>query len=153
MGAKRYDRILMKLNDLFLMNYQVGKSFSKVHNDVIDDELKLFFKEKTVERNQFGELLQAELNKLGAGDANSLMLNRRNHLTKLNFKKLLHLDDDGDLFKQVYKVMQLSIEKYNELLMEMHLPLSLCKLLIKQRDHIQTSFELIKREAAIVVYA
>lgn len=150
MGAKGYDKILMKLNDLLLMNHQVEKTFTKVQKDVVDDGLKFFFKEKASERNRFGELLQGELKKLELKAEKSIMLSRRNQLTTLNFRNLLRFDDDVDLFKQVYNVMELSVEKYNELLMEMNLPLSLCKMLIRQRDYIQSSSDLIKMEAAVV---
>ncbi|MEP1487971.1 MAG: hypothetical protein ABJK28_06060 [Algibacter sp.] len=134
------------MNDLFLMNQQVEKSYAKIQEDIVDASLKSFFKEKAIERNGFCELLQKELNKLETKIDNPLMMNRRNRLASLNFKKLLHFDEDIDLFKQVYSVMQLSVRKYNELLMEMHLPLSLCKLLIKQRDRIQSSLDLMRKE-------
>lgn len=152
--VRRYDKIVTKLNDLLLMNHQVGKTFFKLQNNVGDDSLKSYFDKKVIERNQFGELLQEELKKIETKvDTLPLMQNRRNHLRMLNLKKVLHIENNLDLFKQVYKVLQLSIKKYNELLMEMHLPLSLCKLLIKQRDHIQSSLDLIKKEAAVTGFA
>lgn len=147
MSAKRYDKILIELNDLFLMNHQVGKIFLKIQDHVVDGSLKSFFKEKEVERNEFCKLLQNESNKLEEKIDNSIMLNRRNHLTKLNLKKLFHFNKDLDLFMQVNRIMQLSIDKYNELLMEMNMPLSLCKLLVRQRDSVQSSMYLIEREA------
>lgn len=151
MGVKRYDRILIKLNDLFVMNHQVEETFAKVQDNVEDRNLQSFVKEKIIERNQFGESLENELKKLETKTNNSLVLARRNGLKKFNFKRLLNFNDDIDLLKQVYKMMQLSVKKYNELLMEMHLPLSLCKLLIRQRDRIQNSLEVMQRETAIAV--
>lgn len=146
---KRYDRIFMKLNDLSLMNYQVGKTYEKAIKNVPDDALKDFFRKKGVERSNFGELLQREITKLEGNNEGSLMLDRRNHLIKMNFKNLLHFENEKELFTAVHKIMLLSIEKYNELLMEIHLPLSLCKLLIKERDYIQSSLGLIKRKEAV----
>ncbi|GAA4232948.1 hypothetical protein GCM10022291_08840 [Postechiella marina] len=151
MGVKRYDRILIKLNDLFVMNHQLEETFAKVQDNVEDRNLQSFVKQKIIERNQFGESLENELKKLETKTNNSLVLARRNGLKKFNFKRLLNFNDDIDLLKQVYKMMQLSVKKYNELLMEMHLPLSLCKLLIKQRDRIQNSLEVMQRETAIAI--
>lgn len=153
MGLKQYDKILMKLNDLFLMNQQVERIFSKMQGDVADANLKAFFKEKELERKRFCEMLQNESKKLEIKVDNSIMLQRRNHLTELSFKKLLSYDKNSNLLRQVNNLMQISIAKYNDLLMEMNLSLPLCKLLVKQRDCIQTSSFLIEREADAMGFA
>ena len=44
-----------------------------------------------------------------------------------------------------------SIEKYNELLMEINLPLSVCKLLVKHRDSIYSNMNAMKRQEEFVV--
>jgi len=105
LGLKQYDKILMKLNDLFLMNQQVERIFSKMQGDVADANLKAFFKEKELERKRFCEMLQNESKKLEIKVDNSIMLQRRN------------------------------------------------KLLVKQRDCIQTSSFLIEREADAMGFA
>lgn len=147
---KRYDRILTKLNDLSLMNYQVEKTYAKAVKDVTDERMKTFFKEKGAERKQFDALLQVEIKKLESKVDNALMINRRNHLVKMNIKNLMDFENERELLNAVYKITELSIEKYNELLMEMHMSLSLCKLLIKQRDHMQSSLHLIRRQEAVL---
>lgn len=140
----------MKLKDLLFMNQEVQKTFLKVQSDSIDHGLKSFFKAKVTERNTFGKLLQAELNKLEAKAKTSILMQNRSHYFRSpNLKNVLQIHRDLDLFNQVYKVLQVSIKKYNALLMEIDLPLSLCKLLIKQRDRIQSSLDLIKQEVAI----
>mgnify|MGYP003634047710 CR=1 FL=1 len=143
----------MKLNDLFLMNQQVGKIFSRIQDDVVDGNLKSFFKEKELERNEFCKMLQNESKKLETKVDSSIMLQRRNHLTELSFKNLLRYDKNIDLFLQVNNIMQFSLEKYNDLLMEMNMSLPLCKLLVKQRDSIQSSSFLIEREADAMGFA
>ena len=35
---KQYDKILIKLNDLFLMNHQVEETFAKVECDAVEDD-------------------------------------------------------------------------------------------------------------------
>ena len=79
-------------------------------------------------------MLQNESKKLETKVDSSIMLQRRNHLTELSFKNLLRYDKNIDLFLQVNNIMQFSLEKYNDLLMEMNMSLPLCKLLVKQRD-------------------
>lgn len=140
----------MKLKDLLFMNQEVQKTFAKVQSDSIDHGLKSFFKAKVTERNTFGKLLQAELNKMETKAKTSILMQNRSHCFRSpNLKNVLQIHRDLDLFNQVYKVLQVSIKKYNALLMEIDLPLSLCKLLIKQRDRIQSSLDLIKQEVAI----
>lgn len=140
----------MKLKDLLFMNQEVQKTFAKVQSDSIDHGLKSFFKAKVTERNTFGKLLQAELNKMETKAKTSILMQNRSHFFRSpNLKNVLQIHRDLDLFNQVYKVLQVSIKKYNALLMEIDLPLSLCKLLIKQRDRIQSSLDLIKQEVAI----
>ncbi|MFI1773014.1 hypothetical protein [Thalassobellus citreus] len=141
------------MNDLFLMNQQVGKIFSKMQGDVPDVNLKTFFKEKELERKRFCEMLQNESKKLETKVDNSIMLQRRNHLTELSIKKSLRYEKSSNLLRQVNNLMQFSIMKYNDLLMEMNLSLPLCKLLVKQRDCIQSSLFLVKREADAMGFA
>ncbi|MFI1745101.1 hypothetical protein [Thalassobellus sediminis] len=135
------------------MNQQVGKIFSKMQGDVPDVNLKTFFKEKELERKRFCEMLQNESKKLETKVDNSIMLQRRNHLTELSFKKSLRYEKSSNLLRQVNNLMQFSIVKYNDLLMEMNLSLPLCKLLVKQRDCIQSSLFLVEREADAMGFA
>ena len=55
---------------------------------------------------------------------------------------------EGDKFylHEVYNLKALSVKKYNELLREMSLPLSTCKLLIRQRDTIEDDMIMLKRQ-------
>ncbi len=103
------------------------------------------------ERQEFGKLMQNEIKKLGVEEEDSIMLRRRSKLVRVNFRNLLELDDERDLLNRVYEIEQLSVKKYNELLVEINLPLSSCKLLIKQLDKVQFMLNLIKRTDALLV--
>lgn len=146
---KRYDKILTKLNDLLIMNEEVVKIYAKMLKTDSGNRLKAFFMDRGAERQEFGKLMQNEIKKLGVEEEDSIMLRRRSKLVRVNFRNLLELDDERDLLNGVYEIEQLSVKKYNELLVEMNLPLSSCKLLIKQLDKVQLRLNLIKRADAL----
>lgn len=148
---KGSNNFLSKLNELIIMNEEVEKTYKKIQKNTSNEEFIPFFKDKIEVRNQFGQLLLKEVNKLGDKEQESIMLNRRNKLIRSSLKKSLQINDELNLQNEVYRIEQFSVEKYNELLMEMNLPLKLCKLLIRQRDIIQYTSRLIERGEAFVV--
>jgi hypothetical protein len=148
---KGSNNFLSKLNELIIMNEEVEKTYKKIQKNTSNEEFIPFFKDKIEVRNQFGQLLLKEVNKLGDKEQESIMLNRRNKLIRSSLKKSLQINDELNLQNEVYRIEQFSVEKYNELLMEMNLPLKLCKLLIRQRDIIQYTSRLIERGEAFIV--
>ena len=68
-----------------------------------------------------------------------------------DFKTLLLLNNEDDLIDEVVALKRLSIEKYNDVLREINLPLSVCKLLVKQRDSIYSNMNAMKRHEEFVV--
>ena len=147
---KRENEILVKLNDVFLMNEVIENVYIKVCEKISDVNTKAFLKEKSLERHRFSKVLQNEINKLDTGVEKSIMSRRRFHLYTRSFSNLLQLNDNRDLLNAIYKIELLSMEKYNELLREVNLSLPLCRLLIKQLDTIQYGLNLIKKEDAFV---
>ncbi|WP_303318827.1 DUF2383 domain-containing protein [Flavivirga abyssicola] len=147
---KKENKILVKLNDIFLMNKVIEKIYIKTYEKVSEMNIKALLKEKSLERCNFSEILQNEIKKLGEDVEESIMSKRRYHFYMRSFSNLLQLDDNSDLLNAVYKIELLCIEKYNELLQEINLSLSLCRLLVKQRDHIQYGLRLIKKELDFV---
>lgn len=147
---KGSNNFLSKLNELIIINEEVEKTYKEILKDILVEEFKPFFKDKIQVRNQFGQLLLKEVNKLGDKEQEPIMLNRRNKLIRSSLKKSLKINKALNLQNEVYRIEQFSIDKYNELLMEMNLPLKLCKLLIKQRDTIQYTSRLIERGEAFV---
>ncbi|TGV02826.1 DUF2383 domain-containing protein [Flavivirga rizhaonensis] len=147
---KKENKILVKLNDIFLMNKVIEKTYIKTYEKVSDINIKALLKEKSLERYNFSEILQNEIKKLGADVEESIMSKRRYHFYMRSFSNLLQLEDNIGLLNAVYKIELLCIEKYNELLQEINLSLSLCRLLVKQRDHIQYGLRLIKKELDFV---
>ncbi|MDO5970124.1 hypothetical protein Q4Q35_09920 [Flavivirga aquimarina] len=142
---KKENKILVKLNDIFLMNEAIGKIYTKASKKASDTNTKAFLKEKSFERYDFGKMLQNEIKKFDTDVEESIMSRRPYHLYLRNFNNLLEHENNADLLNSIYKIELLCIEKYNELLREINLPLSLCRLLVKQQDNTQYGLRLIRR--------
>ncbi|WP_298530986.1 DUF2383 domain-containing protein [uncultured Algibacter sp.] len=149
---KRLGRILEKMNDLLIMNGEAEKIYFELVEDTIEKDLKATFRESGFERNEFSKDLKLEILKLN-GEPN-YSENRRSDLYKywMNLRNLLLFEDEKNLLQEVCNLKALSIKKYNELLSEMSLPLSTCKMLIRQRDIIEQGMVALQRhkEAFVV---
>ena len=148
---KSLEKILSKLNNLLIMNYETEKVYLEALDLATDDNLKAFFRERGFERNEYGRLLRAEIVKLkgkpkqlGAPSSGFVRI-------WMNFKKYILLDIENDLIEEIYRLKILSIEKYNDMLSEINLPLSTCKLLVRQRDSIYSNMNAMKRHEEFVV--
>lgn len=148
---KSSEKILEKLNNLLIMNYGVEKVYLEALELATDNNLKAFFRERGFERNEFGRQLRAEIEKLQGkpkqlGDIsnglNNIWLNIKNHIV---------LHNESELMDEIYKLKALTIDGYNALLMEINLPLSVCKVLIKQRDSVYSHMNAMKRQEEFVV--
>ncbi|GAA3634305.1 DUF2383 domain-containing protein [Flavivirga jejuensis] len=143
---KKENKILVKLKDVFLMNEVIEKVYTKACEKVSNTNIKAFLKEKSLERYSFGKMLQNEIEEFDTDVEDPIMSKRRYHLYMRDFNNLLKLENTGDLLNSIYRIELLCIEKYNELLREINLSLSLCRLLVKQQDKIQYGLRLIKKE-------
>ncbi|WP_308991414.1 DUF2383 domain-containing protein [Mariniflexile litorale] len=148
---KSSEKILGKLNGLLLMNYETEKVYLEALDLATDDNLKAFFRERGFERNEFGRQLRAEIVKLNGKPKEFGVLSSYFDRILTNFKDYFLLNIENDLIEEVYSLKRSSIEKYNELLREINLPLSTCKLLVKQRDSIYSHMNAMKRQEEFVV--
>lgn len=147
---KGSNNFLSKLNELIIMNEEVENTYKKILKAPPVEDFSTFFRGEVEVRNQFNKLLVKEMKKLDYKEQDSMMLNRRDKLIRASLKKSLQINTDFNLHDEVFRIEQFSIEQYNELLMEMNLPLKLCRLLIKQRDAIQYTSRLMERGDAFV---
>ncbi|WP_299553736.1 DUF2383 domain-containing protein [Seonamhaeicola sp.] len=147
---KQIEYILEKLNDLLILNEEVENAYNKASNKVTNTNYKTFSNERSQERAEFVRLLKGELNKLEAKGGN-LAEKRRAHVVRLNFRNFLKIENDTEFLRKVYDMELLSLNKYDELLTQMNLPLKLCRLLLKQRDNIQARLYVMERENEIVI--
>lgn len=142
---------LGKLNNLLNINYEIEKIYLEALENVTDDNLKTFFRARGYERLEFGNELRLEIEKFGGVPIHSgLISNNGLYKIWMNFKNLVLMENEGNLLDEVYKLKELNVEQYNNLLREMNVPLSICKLLVKQRDAIEATMNAIKRHEAFV---
>lgn len=148
---KRIDNILEKLNDLLILNEEIENAYTKAINMVTDSFYKQFSNERSLERKGYVNSLKKELNKLEKKAGNAVALKRRDHVVRLNFRNFLKIEDENKFLRKVYDIELLSVQKYDELLAQMNMPLSLCKLLLKHRDNIQARLFEMERDNEVII--
>ncbi|WP_242156068.1 DUF2383 domain-containing protein [Aestuariivivens sediminis] len=148
------EKVITKINNVLMMNYEAEKIYLDASELVDDNEFKAFFSERGFERNEFSRALQKEITKLGAEPQSFDRLNRlssRYHIIWKNMRPLLKKGNERELLDQVCSVIQWSIDNYNSLLQEINLSLSLCKLLVGQRDILHVTMNAIRANRTLAV--
>ena len=148
---KQLEKIFRRVNELLIMNYEIELIYLEAHDIVNDEDLKTFFRERHFERNEFGRALKREVVKLGGSPKGLNDLSDRYYKGWMKFKELLDTDNEFELLNEISKIKRLNIAAYNKLLQERNLSLSLCKLLVKQRDNVQMSLNSLRTKNAIVI--
>lgn len=147
---KDCEKIIKQLNDLLIMNYEIEKIYEQALECVSNDNLKTFFRERGFERNEFGKQLRGEIEKLNGSPKILGETSKVFYRIKMNFSNFLLLESENELLLEVYKIKYLSIKAYNDLLMELNLPLALCRILVKHRDHIKANLSEMKRKEKFI---
>ncbi|ALJ05906.1 hypothetical protein APS56_12535 [Pseudalgibacter alginicilyticus] len=127
------------------MNYESVKIYTETQKHLTHDGLKAFFKKRAMARQKFIVDLSLELKKLGGEPQYSQKLSYNFYRTWIRLRDLFAEENENDLLSEISDLKAQDLEKYNELLREINLPLSVCKLLVKQTDDIQSALNTIKR--------
>mgnify|MGYP000280081388 CR=1 FL=1 len=143
---KRLVRILEKMNDLLVMNGEAEKIYFELVENTVEKDLKETFKESGFEKNEFATDLKLEILKLNGEPNYSENLKSDLYKYWMNLRNFLLFEDEKNLIQEVCNLKALSIKKYNELLSEISLPLSTCKLLVRQRDIIEQGMVTLQRQ-------
>jgi len=154
MRIKHSEKVITKANNLLMMNYEAKKIFSDAHDIVDDDNLKSFFRELAFERNEFIRALQKETINLGDKPQRFEGLNklsRAYYIFWKNLRPLLKEKNIPELLDQICSMKEWSIDNYNSLLQEFNLSLSLCRLLVEQRDLLHSKMNSLKIREALEV--
>ena len=125
--------------------------YTEAFKTIENEGLKLFFEEQSQECKKYSDQLVTEIEKLVGKSKFSEAIGKESYKVSMNFRSLIFLKDHDRLLKQVYRIKYLTINKYNTLLSELNLPLSVCKLLVEQRDSIQAAMNAIKRSENLIV--
>ncbi|WP_406682640.1 hypothetical protein N1F78_08030 [Seonamhaeicola sp. MEBiC1930] len=142
---KQINHILERLNELIILNEEVENAYVRASKSLVNSHNKTYATERGQEREKIVNLLKIELSKIEKSEANALAIKRKFHLMRLNFRKYFKIENDPGFYVKVYEIEILSINKYDELLSQINLPLSLCRLLLKQRDSLQARLHIIER--------
>ena len=147
---KRSDRIFEKVNNLLTANYKAEKIYSEISRTISGEPLKMFFKERKIKRHNFNKVIINELDRHNIIPKAATTLG--NYNTKMKLKDSgINLLNSGDQFQiEVIRLKNESLNRYNDLLLELSLPLSLCKALSKQRDDIQSAMLILSKDEELV---
>ena len=148
---KQIEFILEKLNDLLILNEEVERAYSKASKMVGDKDYKAFSKKRSLERAAFASVLRNEFSKLEGKSKNLMALKRRGQLVRLKYKNSLKIEKESGFLARIYDIEVFSIKNYDEFLTQMNLPLSLCKIVLKQRDQIEVALHAMERGEEIFV--
>ena len=147
MKIRHSKKVITKANNLLMMNHEAEKIYTDAHDIVDNGELKSFFRELAFERNEFVRALRRETIKLGGKPQSFEGLNklsRAYYIFWKNLRPLLKGNNTPELLDQICSMKEWSIDNYNNLLQELNLSLSLCKLLVEQRDLLYSKMNSIK---------
>ncbi|WP_248722016.1 DUF2383 domain-containing protein [Seonamhaeicola sp. ML3] len=148
---KQIEPIIEKLNDLLVLNEEVESTYKKASEKLKFADNIAYSKQRSLERAQFVKSLKIELAKLEDKVENAIVFKRRLQLVRSNLKTQLKIGDDLEFVSKVYEIEVLSSNKYDELLSQINLPLSLCRMLLKQRDSIEARLRILDRGEGVIV--
>ena len=143
---KHPDRIFDKINNLLKANYEAERTYAEIFKIATSESLKKFFKERQIITHQFNRELIHEINKHNIIPKSASTLNSYNNNKLEKGKDIKFLNGEHLILFEVFKLKNESLDLYNDLLLEMSLPLSICKALVKQRDNIQSAIHILARD-------
>lgn len=148
---KHLENNLEHMNMLLLFSLEVEQIYFKVLATVKDDNLEAILKDAIASNRKFNAALKAEIVKFGGTPASYRKQNIKLNATHFRFKRALNnIEDSSYVIIELCKIKELNIKACNALLQERHLPLSVCKLLIAQKDDIQAFIGVIKTRGELV---
>ncbi|QQY83239.1 PA2169 family four-helix-bundle protein [Tamlana sp. s12] len=150
---KTKEKFISNLNSLLIMNAEVEKIYTELVDKVSDEDLKTFFSQQGMQRGEFSKDLKAKIVSLGGSYENKGRVQSELYKFWMNIRNFVMFNkSEESLMNEVRDMQGLTINKYNDLLRMLGLPLSICKLLIKQRDRIQDAKDSIERHS-LIAYA
>jgi len=147
---KHSDRIFEKVNNVLTSNYEAEKIYSEISRTISGESLKIFFKERKIRRNNFNKVLINELDRHNIIPKSATTFSNYNNKKKLKGSGVNLLNNGDQFLSEVIRLKNESLNRYNDLLLELSLPLSLCKALSKQRDDIQAAMLILAKEGELV---
>ena len=130
-----------RLNDLLEKNYDAEKGYKNAANDVKNQRLKEFFKQKAQQRYDFGHELKSEIRNFGESPDKGSSFKADAHRAWMDLKSALTGDTEEKVLEEAIRGERAAVEDYNEAIKENNFPPSTENLLIKQRNSIERSLK------------
>ena len=138
------NEVTEKLNDLLEKNYDAEKGFKEAADDVKNEKLKAFFREKAQQRYDFGHELKAEISNFGGTPDKGTSVKGDIHRAWMDLKSALTSDKEEEVLEEAIRGEKAALEEYNEAINEKELPPSTANLLIKHRNAIERTLQEVK---------
>ncbi|WP_029037894.1 ferritin-like domain-containing protein [Salinimicrobium xinjiangense] len=133
-----------KLNELLEKTYDSEKGFKNAAEDVRNPRLKSFFKDKAMQRYDFGHELKTEIKNLGESPDKGSSLTGDAHRAWMDLKAAFSSDNEEAILEEAIRGEKAAVADYNEVINRSELPPSTINLLIKQRNAIERTLNEVK---------
>lgn len=138
-NMKYSEEISNKLNELLIKNYDAEKGYLNAIDNVDSDKLKMYFKRRASERSEFAKELRTEILRYGEIPEDSGSFKGTMHRNWMSLKSTFSSNNEEMILEEAIRGEEASLEAYNDLLKERHLPPSIDSLLIKHKNAIQAA--------------
>ncbi len=138
-------KIADKLNDLLEKNYDSEKGYQLAEEKVDDPRLKEIFKSRSQNRYDHGHELKAEIKKYGESPDKGTSIKGDIHRSWMNIKSSLSSNKEEAILEEAIRGEKAAVENYDEVIGEADIPATTKELLTKQRDHIKSALEEVKK--------
>lgn len=133
-----------KLNELLEKNYDTEKVFKNAADDVKNERLKAFFKDKAMQRYDFGHELKTEIRSFGETPDKGSSFEGDVHRAWMNLKTAFSSDKEEAVLEELIRAEKEAVEDYNKMIKADGFPPTTANLLIKQRNAIERSLAEVK---------
>ena len=138
------NEVTEKLNELLEKNYDAEKGFKEAADDVKNEKLKAFFREKAQQRYDFGHELKAEISNFGGAPDKGTSVKGDIHRAWMDLKSALTSDKEEEVLEEAIRGEKAALEEYNEAIRNKDFPPSTANLLLKQRNAIERTLQEVK---------
>lgn len=141
MSAKE---VTSKLNELLEKNYDTEKVYKTAADNVKNIRLKSYFKEKAMQRYDFGHELKAEIGSFGETPDKGSSIEGDAYRAWMNLKAAFSSDNEESVLEETIRAEKAAVEDYNKVIKADGFPPTTANLLIKQRNAIERSLNEVK---------
>lgn len=138
------EKVSNKLNELLEKNYDAEAGYKAAADNVKNDKLKQFFKERAQDRYNFGHELKEEIRSYGEEPDKGTSWKGDAHRTWMNLKSTLSNDKDEAVLEEAVRGEKAAVQDYQEVLNETELAPSTKTVLEKQRNSVKAALENVK---------